>query len=289
MVSIPSVHGDVTLGSVLTWSKRYSDDEVRGFAVLAEQSPEPLPEHLPYLLVIAPLTKLGGDLNYISGGMSWTSARPVSRAEMLTAELEVTRLEPAQKVVKVGFNARIRSNSEVVAEGRSKGVILAHNPVFAETQEPGARSGLAGRTSNGVSGTQRISTGTTLSATRVITGDDIDTCAELTGDFGAHHATGTVDGKMAQGLLTLVSTPLLGAPDVHITEFSLSFLAPVFADNTITSVVEINEITDLGDGFASFAFTVSVLNDGGREVIQGRGSALIGAEFTEAGARTGYE
>lgn len=125
MVSITtSAHGEVSVGTVLTWTKQYSDDDVREFCQLTGRPAHPVPEFLPYLLVVAPLTKLGGDLNYLSAGMEWTVARPVRRDEAVTAELEVTKLEPGEAMTKIAFVARLKCGEDVVVTGRSKGFIV---------------------------------------------------------------------------------------------------------------------------------------------------------------------
>ncbi|KAA2252826.1 dehydratase [Solihabitans fulvus] len=117
----------------------------------------------------------------------------------------------------------------------------------------------------------------TLTATRTVTDADIDACAELTGDFGAHHTTGVAEGRMAQGLLTLAATPLLADPGVHLAELSMVFLAPVFAGDTVTSVVEIVGTTKKDDGLVSLAFTLSIASDRGVEVLRGEGTATARA------------
>jgi hypothetical protein len=117
-------HGEISVGSVLTCTKIYTDGEVREFFELAGKPADPLPDHLPYLMVIAPLTKLGGDLSYLSGGMDWTVERPVRRDEALRAELEVTHLEPGDGMTKIAFDGRIRCGDELVLTGRSKGFVV---------------------------------------------------------------------------------------------------------------------------------------------------------------------
>lgn len=119
-----AVHGEVSVGTVLTWAKRYTDQEVRDYYALSGAPVDALPEHLPYVLTVAPLTKLGGDLNYLSRRMDWTASRPLGRNEEITAELEVTRLEPTDGMTKIAFDARIRCGDEVVITGRSKGLIV---------------------------------------------------------------------------------------------------------------------------------------------------------------------
>lgn len=120
-----SQHGEISVGTVLSWTKSYTDDEVRDFLALTGDTSGETPQHLPYLLVIAPLTKLGGDLNYLSGRMDWTVSRPVRRDEAVTAELEVTRLEPTDGMTKIAFDARLVVGGEVVSSGRSKGLMVA--------------------------------------------------------------------------------------------------------------------------------------------------------------------
>jgi len=126
MVSVKNrVHGDVVVGRTLTWTKQYTDAEVREFCALAGKPVDDAPEYLPYLLALAPLTKLGGDLNYLSGRIDWTASRPVRCGEKVTAELEVTRLEPTDGMTKIAFDARLRCGDEIVIKGRSKGFIVA--------------------------------------------------------------------------------------------------------------------------------------------------------------------
>ncbi|MGK5638500.1 hypothetical protein ACSNOK_09350 [Streptomyces sp. URMC 126] len=122
-----AVHGEISVGTVLTWTKRYTDEEVREFRALSGAPADPLPEHLPYLLAVAPLTKLGGDLDYLSRRMDWTSHRPIGRNEEITAELEVVHLEPAGPgagMTRIAFDARIRCGDETVISGRSNGLIV---------------------------------------------------------------------------------------------------------------------------------------------------------------------
>ena len=123
------VHGDIAVGTVLTWMRQYTDGDVREFFELSGTPVDPLPEYLPFLLIIAPLTKLGGDLNYLSSRMEWAVTRPVLREERITAELEVTRLEPGEGRTKIGFTARLRCGEEVVVTGRSSGYIVGDQPV----------------------------------------------------------------------------------------------------------------------------------------------------------------
>ena len=123
MTVISTVHGPVREGTTLSWSRRYDVAELREYDELVEREPDGA-GLLPDLLVIAPLTKLGGDLNYLSRTMEWRHHRPVRSDETLTAELHVTRLERQGDVVKIAFEARILAGDDVAVSGTSRGVVL---------------------------------------------------------------------------------------------------------------------------------------------------------------------
>jgi hypothetical protein len=122
-VELATKHGPVTTGTTLTWSRRYDEAELREFDALLGRPTDPAAP-LPDLLVLAPLTKLGGDLDYLSRSMEWSHHRPVSAGETLTAELRVTRLERAGAVVKIAFDARVLAGDDVVISGTSRGIVL---------------------------------------------------------------------------------------------------------------------------------------------------------------------
>ncbi|MFH8370375.1 hypothetical protein [Streptomyces sp. NPDC018031] len=116
-------HGELRPGALLSWSRRYTDEELAAFEALAGRVPS-VAAHLPELLVVAPLTKLGGDVDYIARKMVWTHARPVGTAEELTAELRVLSVAEDTAFHRITFDARVRAGEEVVLSGQSKGVIL---------------------------------------------------------------------------------------------------------------------------------------------------------------------
>jgi len=120
-----AVYGDITIGRVLTWTKQYTEDEVREFYALAGNPTDAIPEYLPYVLVMAPLTKVGSDLNHLANQMDWTASRPVRWDETITAELEVTRLEPTGGMSKISLEGRLRCGDEIVVQGRSSGFVIA--------------------------------------------------------------------------------------------------------------------------------------------------------------------
>ncbi|WP_225802041.1 hypothetical protein [Streptomyces sp. NK15101] len=123
---------------------------------------------------------------------------------------------------------------------------------------------------------------TTRTNTRTLRAEDIDVCARLTGDLGAHHMGGHGDRRMAQGALTLSVVPLLAEPGVHMRDLSLTFLAPVYAGDTVTATVRATG-TDAGEDSAEaveppadqalITCEISVVNGAGTPVLTGTGIA----------------
>lgn len=122
---------------------------------------------------------------------------------------------------------------------------------------------------------------TVLTATRTITSEDIDTCGRLTGDFGSHHVNGMAGRQIAQGVLTLALAPLFLRDGVHMSELSIKFLAPVFADDTITATVEIADRTNSPDGLVDLSCVVKVANSEGAAVIEGTARVRATAEVID--------
>ncbi|MBZ4319837.1 hypothetical protein [Streptomyces huiliensis] len=280
-----AAHGEISVGTVLTWTKRYTDEEVRAFRALSGAAQDaPPPAHLPYLMAVAPLTKLGGDLDYLSRRMAWTSRRPIGRDETLTAELRVTRLEPAgagAPLTRIAFDARVRcgDEDEPVISGGSTGLVVDRTALggpSAGAPSVGALS--VGRPAPVVPPSasaeeEGAAALLTRTATAVFTTEDIDTCARLTGDLGAHHMTG--DRRMTQGVLTLTAVPLLADPGAHVRELALAFLAPVHAGDAVTATVRLAEAAGAGAGLpagrSAFGCGISVAGAGGGPVLTGTG------------------
>jgi hypothetical protein len=122
----PLPTSSVTVGTIMRWSRRYTPADLALFAELSDREPaDTTLDSLPDLLVIAPLTKLGGDLNYISRQMTWTVHRVVGLSDDIEAELEVTNIDETGSTIKIAFAARIRAaDGELVISGDSSGVIL---------------------------------------------------------------------------------------------------------------------------------------------------------------------
>jgi acyl dehydratase len=121
-----------------------------------------------------------------------------------------------------------------------------------------------------------------FTAERAITDQDIDRCAELTGDFGAHHIAGTGGRRIAQGLLTVAMAPLMrNDHDFRIRSMSLMFLAPVFAGDTVTARVRVD---DEVEGVRQVR--LSIRNQDGVEVVTGEGAGVFGVGTAAEGRST---
>ncbi|GAA4658177.1 hypothetical protein GCM10023347_06660 [Streptomyces chumphonensis] len=124
--------------------------------------------------------------------------------------------------------------------------------------------------------------GITRTATHTFSSEQIDVCARLTGDLGAHHMGGHGDRRMAQGALTLTAVPLLAEPGVHMRKLSFTFLAPVFAGDTVTATVSVQEAEqapDVPDGHVVLDCEVRVAGDDGAPVLAGTGVAELPREL----------
>ena len=124
MSNLPAVMRDIQVGTVLTYSRAYSADDLKIFNELSEGLSGESIEFVPDLLALAPLTKIGGDLNYIAQRMAWTAHRRVVVGERLEAQLIVQRLEERESVIKISFAARIIGEADdIVLHGESNGIV----------------------------------------------------------------------------------------------------------------------------------------------------------------------
>ncbi len=97
---------------------------------------------------------------------------------------------------------------------------------------------------------ETISVGMTASLTRIVRSQDIQSFAELSGDYNPIHldeeyAAATRFGRrIAHGMLsasfisTVIGTRLPGIGSVYVSQ-SINFIAPVFLDDVVETIVEI--------------------------------------------------
>ncbi|MFF2651736.1 hypothetical protein [Streptomyces sp. NPDC058045] len=285
MALVNPVHGELGSGSLLSWSRRYTEQDIAAFDALSGRVlPVDGAEFLPDLLVVAPLTKLGGDLDYLARKMVWTHARAVRVDEELTAELEILGLEEAEGFHKINFAARVRSDKgDVVLDGTSKGMILrvpgAAGEAAGETAgagEPGAPAGHQPRAAADPAVLDEVADGAVLRNQVTVGEGDIDLCAMLTGDRGAHHAVGLEGRRMAQGLLTATTVPLIrGDGHFHCRSMSMVFLAPVFAGDTAASEVRVAA----GPEPETFTLNTSVRGTDGTELLVSESTGAFGTSL----------
>lgn len=111
---------------------------------------------------------------------------------------------------------------------------------------------------------------------RTFTTKDVELFAELTGDKGAHHVQPDTQGRiMVQGLLTAsVPTKLGGDINYIAREYSVEFVRPVFAGDTIRAEALITK-AEPGDGHLNVGIDFTCSNQHGKEVMRGKTSGVI--------------
>jgi acyl dehydratase len=127
------------------------------------------------------------------------------------------------------------------------------------------------------------SVGAKLISERTITASDIEVCARITGDYGAHHVAGLAGRQMAQGLLGAAATPVLGEPRLWLSQMSLQFMAPVFAGDTIRAGAEVTGVRPDDAGGVALEFSIQIDNTDGVTVMRGQGSGSLPAEALTPG------
>ncbi|GAB2596787.1 hypothetical protein GCM10027168_31970 [Streptomyces capparidis] len=264
---VPS-RGEISPGALLTGTHRYTRRDVAAFDDLTGRAPDPRgADVLPGLLVLAPLTRLGGELDYIARAMTWRQERPVAVGEPLEAELELVRSAEEEAFHRLTFDARVRASGSTVLTGSSEGVVLkpgAPSPA-ASTAAPAAGPA-PDRAPARPALPEGLAPGTVLRGAHRATHADISRCAELTGDHGAHHAPGLGARRIAHGLLTAAAVPLLrGDRGFHAASVSLALLRPVFAEETVECETRITAAGQ--DGPRSVALAAAVTNARGAQVL----------------------
>ncbi len=119
------------VGDVLTWSRTFTDEEIRLFAKLSGDKgehhlvPDEQGRLMAHGLLTATLpTKIGGDLNFIARQITFQFLRPVFGGD--TIECEVTLLELEQEDQFTNMRSRWvcrNQHSKEVMTGEARGVI----------------------------------------------------------------------------------------------------------------------------------------------------------------------
>lgn len=116
-----------------------------------------------------------------------------------------------------------------------------------------------------------LAAGTELTSRRTVTRDDVAAVARITGDEGMHHVSGLAGRQVAQGLLTVAFAPLLKTEaGFRLATAEVTFLAPVFVEDTVECTVTVQS----RDG-ATVGFALRITNQDGAEVATGRGTGTL--------------
>ena len=111
---------------------------------------------------------------------------------------------------------------------------------------------------------------------RTFSTNDIESFGELSGDKGAHHVRPDAQGRiMVQGLLTAtVPTKLGGDLNYIARDYTLEFIRPVFAGDTVRAEATITK-ADPGEGHLKVGIDFVCHNQHGKEVMRGKTSGVI--------------
>ena len=119
------------VGDTLTWSRTFTEEEIRLFAKLSGDEGEHhlVPdEHgrlMAHGLLTATLpTKIGGDLNFIAQHITFNFLRPVFAGDTILCEVTLLQLEPAEQITRLTSKWVCRNqHSKEVMTGEARGVI----------------------------------------------------------------------------------------------------------------------------------------------------------------------
>ena len=119
------------VGDTLTWSRTFTEDEIRLFARLSGDEGEHhlVPdEHgrlMAHGLLTATLpTKIGGDLNFIAREITFKFLRPVFAGDAIECVVTLVELEPGDPLTRMNSTWVCRNqNGKEVMTGEARGVI----------------------------------------------------------------------------------------------------------------------------------------------------------------------
>ena len=119
------------VGDTLTWSRTFTEEEIRLFAKLSGDAGE---HHLRLdeqgrlmahgLLTATLPTKIGGDLNFIARELTFQFLRPVFAGDTIVCEVTLVELEPADQFTRLASRWVCRNqHGKEVMTGEARGVI----------------------------------------------------------------------------------------------------------------------------------------------------------------------
>jgi 3-hydroxybutyryl-CoA dehydratase len=121
-----------------------------------------------------------------------------------------------------------------------------------------------------------IQPGDSITWERTFSEEDVRTFGELSGDQGVHHLRPDKRGRlMVQGLLTATLPTKIGGDLSFIAnELSFQFHLPVYAGDTITCEVRLDEV-EPGERWTRLTCSFICTNQDGEVVMTGNGQGVI--------------
>jgi 3-hydroxybutyryl-CoA dehydratase len=121
------------LGDKLSWSRLFTEEDIRLFAKLSGDEGEHhlMPDEqgrlMAHGLLTATLpTKIGGDMNFIARELTFRFHRPVFAGDTIVCEVELVELEPDEQFTRVVSKWVCRNqHAKEVMTGEARGVIRA--------------------------------------------------------------------------------------------------------------------------------------------------------------------
>lgn len=118
-------------GDTLTWTRTFTEEEIRLFAKLSGDEgehhlvPDEQGRLMAHGLLTATLpTKIGGDLNFIAREIIFQFLRPVFAGDTITCEVTLVDLQPAAQLTKMTSTWVCRNqHGKEVMTGEARGVI----------------------------------------------------------------------------------------------------------------------------------------------------------------------
>ena len=119
------------IGDTLTWSRTFTEEEIRLFAKLSGDEgehhlvPDEQGRLMAHGLLTATLpTKIGGDLNFIAREITFEFLRPVFSGDTIECEVTLLELEPADQFMHLTSKwVCCNQHAKEVMTGGARGVI----------------------------------------------------------------------------------------------------------------------------------------------------------------------
>jgi len=119
------------IGDTLTWTRTFTEDEIRLFATLSGDEgehhlvPDEQGRLMAHGLLTATLpTKIGGDLNFIAREITFNFLRPVFAGDTIECVVTLMELEPGDQLTRMSSKWVCRNQHlKEVMTGEARGVI----------------------------------------------------------------------------------------------------------------------------------------------------------------------